>query len=84
MFYSYFIIINIISFVICGIDKKLAIKNKFRISESLLIVMSILGGCIGFYIGMYIFHHKTKKTLFKFGIPLILMIWLGLLIINNF
>ena len=75
----YLIIINIISFIICYIDKKRAINNKYRISEYTLILLSIIGGCYGFLLGMYIFHHKTKKIKFKILIPIICIIWLYLI-----
>ena len=75
----YLIIINIISFIICYIDKKRAINNEYRISEYTLISLSIIGGCYGFLLGMYIFHHKTKKIKFKILIPIICIIWLYLI-----
>ena len=71
--YIWLIIINIITFVVFGIDKKKAIDGKFRISELTLFLLSILGGSLGGLAAMYTFHHKTKKWYFKFGIPLILI-----------
>lgn len=71
--YIWLIIINIITFVVFGIDKKKAIDGKFRISELTLFVLSLLGGSLGGFIAMHTFHHKTKKWYFKFGIPLILI-----------
>ncbi len=71
--YIWLIIINIITFAVFGIDKKKAIDGKFRISESALFLLSLLGGSLGGFIAMHTFHHKTKKWYFKFGIPLILI-----------
>ena len=71
--YIWLIIINIITFAGFGIDKKKAIDGKFRISESALFLLSLLGGSLGGFIAMHTFHHKTKKWYFKFGIPLILI-----------
>ena len=70
----YLIIINILSFVLYGIDKLKAIKKKERISEKTLILIGILGGSIGSIIGMNIFRHKTKKLKFIISLPLILII----------
>ena len=70
----YIIIVNIISFIIYGIDKLLAIKHLYRISEIALITLSILGGSIGSILGMVIFHHKTKKIKFIILNPLILIL----------
>lgn len=62
---KYFIIINIITFIMYGIDKQQAIKNNYRISETTLLTLSLIGGSIGSILGMIIFHHKTKKLKFK-------------------
>ena len=72
--YIWLVIINIITFFVFGIDKKKAIKGKFRISELTLFVLSLVGGSLGGLAGMYLFRHKTKKLYFKFGIPLILIL----------
>ena len=71
---TYLIIINILSFIIYGIDKLKAIKKKERISEKTLILIGILGGSIGSLIGMNLFRHKTKKLKFIISLPLILII----------
>lgn len=62
---SYLISINVIACVLCLIDKIKAIKGWYRISEGSLLFISIIGGCFGMIIGMYLFRHKTKKTKFK-------------------
>ena len=67
----YFIIINLIGFLIMYIDKKRAKKGKWRIPEKTIFVTTILGGGIGTISGMYLFRHKTKKIEFTFGLPFI-------------
>lgn len=62
----YLIIINILTFLIFGIDKHKAKKDRRRISEKTLLSFSVLGGCFLEFIGMYFFHHKTKKFKFYF------------------
>ena len=71
---KYIITINTISFLTYGFDKYAAIKNKQRIPEKVLILLSIVGGSIGSILGMIIFHHKTKKIKFITLNPLILII----------
>lgn len=61
----YYLFINLLSFIIFGVDKYLAIKHKWRISEKTLLVSFILGGFLGGSLGMIIWHHKTKKWYFK-------------------
>lgn len=75
----YLLIINLITFIIYGIDKYKSIKHKYRISEATLIILAILGGSIGAFFGMIIFHHKTKKKKFIILIPIIMLIWVYIL-----
>lgn len=72
--YRYLIIINILLFILMGIDKFNSIKKKTRIPEKVLLSLSLLGGSIGGILGMLIFHHKTKKLKFKILFPLFLLI----------
>ena len=69
----YLLIINIVSFIVYGVDKRLAIKNKSRISIVTLLSLAGIGGSVGSLLGMYIFRHKTKKSYFTVGVPLILL-----------
>jgi len=73
LFY-YLILINIISFITIYIDKRKAIKHKWRIKESTLFLLSTVGGSLGTLLGMYTFRHKTKHKKFTVGIPLILIL----------
>lgn len=68
----YFILINIGNFLLFAIDKHLSIKNKERIPESTLILLSAIGGAIGGLCSMYLFRHKTKKAKFFISLPLFL------------
>lgn len=76
----YLLIINIITFIIYGIDKLKAIKHKQRIREKTLIFLALIGAPLGAYIGMILFHHKTKKKKFTIIIPITLIIWIVILI----
>ena len=65
--------INIITFFIYGIDKLKAKKGKWRIPESTLLLQAIIGGSIGAWLGIKVWHHKTLHKKFKCGIPLIVI-----------
>ena len=83
---SYLVAINLIAFVLYGIDKKRAIRNEHRIRESVLLWIARLGGAIGSWLGIKIFRHKTKHTKFRVIVPLWMIIWVAaivFLIINN-
>lgn len=72
----YFLIVNILLFILAGYDKYLARKNKRRIPENTLFFIEAIGGTIGLLIAMLFFRHKTSKPSFiiKFGIILLLQI----------
>lgn len=67
------------TFIIYGIDKYKSIKHQYRISEKTLIILPILGGSFGAFLGMIIFHHKTKKKKFIILIPVIMLLWVYIL-----
>ncbi len=79
IFIIYIIVINLITFLVFGIDKLKAIKDKWRIPEATLFILSLAGGSVGGLLGMYTFRHKTKKPAFKFGIPAILIVQIVLI-----
>ena len=66
------IIINLITFLLYGIDKLKAKKGKWRISEATLLLLAAIGGSIGAWLGIKIWHHKTLHKKFIYGIPLII------------
>ena len=69
----YLIAINVITFLTYGIDKLKAKKGKWRIPESTLLLLAIIGGSIGAWLGIKVWHHKTLHKKFKYGIPLIVI-----------
>lgn len=71
----YLVIINIVSFLIYGVDKYKAIHNKWRISENFLMGLALAGGFAGAFAGMQLFRHKTKHIKFVIGVPLITVLW---------
>lgn len=75
----YLLAINAVVFIMYGIDKYKAKKAKWRISEATLLLLAVLGGSIGAWIGMKVWHHKTMHKKFKYGIPAILLIQIALM-----
>lgn len=68
----YAVAVNVASLIVMGVDKKKAIKRAWRIPESTLFVLAIIGGSVGSIIGMHLFHHKTRHWYFLYGMPVIL------------
>ena len=65
----YLIVINIVTFLVYGIDKWKAKQGSWRISEVSLLILAVIGGCIGALLGMKIWHHKTMHKKFKVWPP---------------
>ena len=68
----YLIVMNLIGLAVMAMDKSKARHHAWRIPEKTLFLVSILGGSVGTWAGMYLFHHKTKHWYFVVGMPLIL------------
>ena len=83
---GYLLAINIASFFLYGIDKYKAKKGRWRISEAILLLMAVIGGSIGAWAGMRLWHHKTMHKKFKYGIPLIIIMQVALAVylLTNF
>ena len=75
----YILAINTVAFIMYGIDKYKAKKAKWRISEATLLLLAVVGGSIGAWMGMKVWHHKTMHKKFKYGIPAILLIQVALM-----
>ena len=76
----YLVAVNITTLLVYGIDKLKAKKSKWRIPESTLLFLAVIGGSIGALLGMKIWHHKTMHKKFKYGIPLIILIQFGVVL----
>ena len=66
---AYFIIINLITFIVYSLEKSRAISNKWRVSELALFILAYAGGGIAAFVAMEVFNHKTRKVSFKLLIP---------------
>ena len=70
----YLILMNLIGFGLMGVDKQRARRRDWRIPEKVLFGAALLGGSVGAWAGMYLFHHKTRHWYFVVGMPLILAV----------
>ncbi len=79
-FIIYLLTINLLAISIMGIDKQKAKAHAWRIPEKTLFLVSLLGGSLGTWCGMYLFRHKTKHWYFVIGMPLILFLQIAAII----
>ncbi len=79
--YDYFLLVNAASFLLMGVDKLSAIRGESRIPEKWFFMISIAGGPFGVFLGMAVFHHKTRKTYFGLIVTLMLIAYVFVLIV---
>ena len=75
----YLLAANVVTFILYGMDKYKAKKAKWRIPEVTLLLLAVVGGSVGAWMGMKVWHHKTMHKKFKYGIPAILLIQIALM-----
>ena len=76
---AYVVLMSLIAFAAFGLDKYKAKSNRWRIRERTLFLFALLGGGIGAFLGMKVFHHKTLHKQFAIGIPAIMIVQLLIL-----
>lgn len=74
------VIINIITFIVYGIDKKKSKTGAWRTPEKTLIALSFCGGAVGAFLAMKLLRHKTQHLMFQILVPLSLLLWIALLV----
>lgn len=73
----YLAAINTVAFIAYGIDKWKAKRDQWRIAETTLLLLAALGGSLGAWLGMKVWHHKTQHKKFRYGIPMIIIMQLA-------
>ena len=76
----YLAAVNVVTFFMYGIDKLKAKRSKWRISEAALLWMAVIGGSIGAWMGIKIWHHKTMHKKFKYGVPAIIILQIAAIV----
>ena len=76
----YLLLANLIGLFVMAEDKKRARKHKWRIPEKTLFLVSVLGGSLGTWAGMYLFHHKTKHWYF-WAVNIAGLLWQALVLL---
>ena len=76
----YLIAINVVTFIVYGIDKMKAKRSKWRIPEATLLGLAVIGGSVGAWLSMRVWRHKTQHAKFRYGVPIILIAQVALLV----
>lgn len=75
----YYLGVNIIAFILYGLDKKYAREGRWRIPEKTLLGIAMIGGAAGAWIGMQTFRHKTKHLSFRVLVPVFVLVHVGII-----
>ena len=70
-------VMSLVSFCLMGFDKRRARRDGWRVRERTFFIAALLGGALGGVLGMHVFHHKTRHWYFRYGLPAILLLQLG-------
>lgn len=66
----YFVLMAVTAVAITVADKRAAIKGRWRVPESTLMLIGLFGGALPMYVTMKVIRHKTKHMKFMVGLPL--------------
>lgn len=73
-------VMSLLDFCLMGFDKYRAKRNGWRVRERTFFIVALLGGALGGVLGMFFFHHKTRHWYFRYGLPAILILQVGLVV----
>lgn len=69
MLIYYLLAVNVLTFIVYGVDKWKARRGHWRVPEATLMGLAALGGSVGAWLAMQLFRHKTQKKKFRYGVP---------------
>ncbi len=74
MLIYYLLAVNVLTFIVYGVDKWKARRGHWRVPEATLMGLAALGGSVGAWLAMQLFRHKTQKKKFRYGVPLLFVL----------
>ncbi len=74
MLIYYLLAVNVLTFIVYGVDKWKARSGRWRVPEATLMGLAALGGSVGAWLAMQLFRHKTQKKKFRYGVPILFVL----------
>ena len=74
MLIYYLLAVNVLTFIVYGVDKWKARRGRWRVPEATLMGLAALGGSVGAWLAMQLFRHKTQKKKFRYGVPILFVL----------
>lgn len=76
----YLVILNFAAAITAIADKRRAKRHAWRISETTLLMLGLIGGALLEWITMLMIRHKTRHPKFMISLPLFAALHAGILI----
>ena len=77
MLLYYFLAVNVLTFIVYGVDKWKARRGRWRVPEATLLGLAAVGGSVGAWLAMQLFRHKTQHKKFRYGVPILFVLQLA-------
>ena len=81
MLIYYLLAVNVLTFIIYGVDKWKACRGRWRVPEATLMGLAALGGSVGAWLAMQLFRHKTQKKKFRYGVPALFVLQVAVVVL---
>ena len=81
MLIYYLLAVNVLTFIVYGVDKWKARSGRWRVPEATLMGLAALGGSVGAWLAMQLFHHKTQKKKFRYGVPALFVLQVAVVVL---
>ena len=81
MLIYYLLAVNVLTFIVFGVDKWKAQRGRWRVPEATLMGLAALGGSVGAWLAMQLFRHKTQKKKFRYGVPALFVLQVAVVLV---
>ena len=81
MLIYYLLAVNVLTFIVYGVDKWKAQHGRWRVPEATLMGLAALGGSVGAWLAMQLFRHKTQKKKFRYGVPALFVLQVAAVVV---
>lgn len=81
MLIYYLLAVNVLTFIVYGVDKWKACRGRWRVPEATLMGLAALGGSVGAWLAMQLFRHKTQKKKFRYGVPALFVLQMAAVVL---
>ncbi len=82
--YYYLLLADLVALVMMAVDKRRAIRHRWRIAERVLVIIALVGGSGGILLGMLLFWHKVRDKAFTIGMPVIFAVQLAIVLVIRY